>query len=157
MTQYPPPYPPGSQPQYPPAAPPRKSRRTLFTVLGIVLVVCCLGGVTAGVLGYKAIKGVTAPVRDAAASYLDALKAQDYVTAYGLLCSEITGAVTEDEYASAAPQVTGYKITGTTIDNTNGLQTGTVTARIDEADGSSDTHVLALVKESGDWRVCSDL
>ncbi len=140
-------------PGYPAAAPPKKSRRTLFVVLGIVLVVCCLGGVGAGIFGYHALKSVTAPVHDAAAKYLDALKAQDYDTAYGLLCTDVTSVLSKDDFPDVAPKVDSYKITGTTISNVNGTKTGTVTATI-TADGTTGAHQLTLLKEGGDWHIC---
>lgn len=181
MSQYPPqnpgPYPPQNPGQYPPQNPgqytppqpgqvraqyfppqqppkPKRSYKTLFIVLGIVVVLCCAGGIGTAFWGVDKFRGAVGAVRGAAAEYLDAVQAGDLDGAYGQLCSRSRSTFTRDEYAAETPKISSYHINGTSVSNINGVKTGTVTSDITLESGTSIASVLNLIKEQDDWRVC---
>jgi hypothetical protein len=112
------------------AAPPRKSRTGLWIGLGIaafVLVCCiCAPAVGGGViyLGYEADKQDTISAFE---DYLSAVQAEDYDTAYGMLCDEDKQGLDADEYAAWAtdgPRLVSYDIGDTSIWSGDGFESG---------------------------------
>lgn len=147
----------GAPPAPPPAPRRNRTTRTVLIIVGAVLAVCCLGGVGGGFLLYRTVDGATAPARSAAVAYLDDLRAGNYPAAYGRLCNEWRGSVSQEEFTrdrSAEPKIKSYSVQGVNVSNSNGEVTATVTARITPETGAESTNTLALRKEDGDWRVC---
>ncbi|MGW5672004.1 Rv0361 family membrane protein [Micromonospora sp. NPDC003776] len=146
--------------QYQPAmVPPRKSNTTkvVLIVVGVVLALCCVGGVIGGFALYHAVREATGPARTTVDSYAGALVARDYPTAYGQLCGQVRGRVSQEDFArqqAAQPALTGYEIVGLNVQNTNGRVYGSANVRFTPQSGTSQTQVYRLVKEDGSWRIC---
>ncbi|QLQ37452.1 hypothetical protein [Micromonospora robiginosa] len=143
---------------YEPAmVPPKKSRRTLFVVLGVVLALCCSGGAIGGFVLYRVAREATGPARATVDTFAAAVVARDYPTAYGQFCAQVRDRLDEADFArqqSAQPELTGYEIVGVNVANTNGRVHGSANVRFTPRDGVAITQVLPLVKEDGDWRIC---
>ncbi|MEV0267920.1 hypothetical protein AB0H43_04020 [Hamadaea sp. NPDC050747] len=150
------------QAPYSPQPPAKKGFFTLPRVLitvGIVLVLCC-GGVAFGV--YKLVDTVSdavAPARDAAVAFLDEVEDGDDAGAYALLCDDVQQMMSPSQFASGVEQrgrIKDHKITGVSVNTTNGVTAGTVTATLTEAGGGTRQTVIVMAKESGAWKVCSN-
>ncbi|GAB3154404.1 hypothetical protein GCM10027290_48840 [Micromonospora sonneratiae] len=142
-----------------PAPPPKKSKtlRTVLIVVAVVLTLCCVGGGIGGFFLYRTVQDATGPARDATTGYVDDLGSGNYPGAYGRLCNRMRSEMTADEFArmqSIQPRVASYKITGLSVNNTNGRVTGTATVRLTQDGGATVIQVLPLVKEDGEWRIC---
>ncbi|PGH42411.1 hypothetical protein GA0070622_1770 [Micromonospora sediminicola] len=143
---------------YEPAmVPPKKSRRTLFIVLGVVLALCCSGGVVGGFVLYRVAQDATGPARATVDTFAGAIVARDYPAAYRLFCADVRDRLGEADFArqqSAQPELTGYEIVGLNVTNNNGRVRGSANVRFTPRDGVAVNQVLPLVKEDGDWRIC---
>ncbi|MET8838427.1 hypothetical protein ABZV78_31625 [Micromonospora sp. NPDC004540] len=145
---------------YQPAmVPPRKSNTTriVLTVVGVVLALCCVGGVVGGFALYHAVREATGPARTTVDTFAGALVARDYPTAYGRLCGRVRDRVSEEDFArqqAAQPALTGYRIVGLNVTNSNGRVRGSAEVRFTPQSGTTVTQVFVLVKEDGGWRVC---
>ncbi|MFG2057094.1 hypothetical protein ACGFI9_24035 [Micromonospora sp. NPDC048930] len=145
---------------YQPAmVPPRKSNttRTVLIVVGVVLALCCVGGVIGGFAIYHAVREATGPARTTVDTFAGALVARDYPTAYGQLCRPVRDRVSREEFVrqqSARPALTGYEIVGLNVTNNNGQVSGSASVRFNPASGTSETQAYRLVKEDGSWRIC---
>ncbi|MCW3838628.1 hypothetical protein ONA70_00750 [Micromonospora yasonensis] len=139
--------------------PPRKSNTTkiVLSVVGVVLALCCLGGVIGGFALYHAVQEATGPARTTVDAYAGALVARDYPTAYGQLCRPVRDRVSPDEFVrqqSARPALTGYEIVGLNVSNNNGQVRGSASVRFSPQGGTAETQVYPLVMEDGSWRIC---
>ncbi|WP_431880331.1 hypothetical protein [Micromonospora marina] len=143
---------------YQPAmVPPKKSKRTLFIVLGVVLAICCSGGVLGGFLLFRAAQEVTGPARSTVETFSGAIVDRDYPAAYRQLCSRVRDRVSEADFErqqSSQPDFTGYDIVGLNVSNNNGRVSGSATVRFTPAVGTNVTQAFPLVKEDGQWRIC---
>jgi flagellar basal body-associated protein FliL len=142
-----------------PAPPPRKrTGRVVLIVVAIVLVLCCGGAVGVTVL-VNNVQDATGPAKASAASFLALLVAGETDTAYAELCPPTRAQFSAAEFAqivNGRPKLMSYSIVGTNVGNLNGHWSGTVRALLQYPDGSSETHVLEMVKDSNDWRVCGN-
>ncbi|WP_018348919.1 hypothetical protein [Longispora albida] len=139
------------------AKPKRNTTKIVLIVVGVVLAVCCLGGVGGGFLFYRTIKGATQPASDAAEKFIVALEGEKYEEAHGQLCSSARTRYTVEQVSSIAKargKVTGHDIRNVSVSNYNGDKSATVRARLDYAGGASGEHFFRLVDEDGTWRVC---
>ncbi|NUT18756.1 MAG: DUF4878 domain-containing protein [Hamadaea sp.] len=146
----------------PPAPPAKKRFFTLPKILiavGIVVVLCC-GGLALG--GYKlfdTVRDAVTPARDAAAAFLDDVEAGDDAGAYAMFCDSMKQIATESQFESRIEQrgrTKDHKITGVSVNSTNGKTSGTVTATLTLADGSTKQTIIVLTKEGDAWKVCSN-
>ena len=147
---------------YPPApVPPPNNRRTLRIVLivvGVVLALCCAGAAIGGWFIYDTVRDGVAPARNATVSYLDAVRDGDHQRAYDQLCEERREQLTLAEFSQqreSQPKLVAYEITGLHVSNNNGRVGGTATVRLETEIGADTTQIISLVRENGDWRVCS--
>ncbi len=112
------------------APPPRKGRTGLWIGLGIAafVLVCCICAPAVGggmiYLGYQADKQDTISAFE---DYLSAVQAEDYDTAYGMLCDKDKKGLDADEYAASAtdgPRLVSYDIGDATMWDGEDLETG---------------------------------
>ncbi|MFG3301021.1 hypothetical protein [Micromonospora chersina] len=144
---------------YQPAmVPPRKSNttRVVLTVVGVVLALCCVGGVVGGFAIYHAAREATGPAQATVDRFAGALVARDYPTAYAQLCGRVRDRVSQDDFVrqQSAQPLTGYQIVGVNVTNTNGRVSGSAQVRFTPQSGTTVTQAFVLVKEDGGWRVC---
>ncbi|MEU4480856.1 hypothetical protein AB0F68_22800 [Micromonospora sp. NPDC023966] len=145
---------------YQPAmVPPRKSNttRVVLTVVGVVLALCCVGGVVGGFALYRAVQDATGPARTTVDTFAGALVARDYPTAYDQLCGRVRDRVSREDFVrqqSAQPALTGYRIVGLNVTNSNGRVRGSADVRFTPQSGTTVTQAFVLVKEDGGWRIC---
>lgn len=143
----------------PPVAPPQKRSGWKIPLIigGVVLGLCCLGAIALGIWGLNTFREATGPTRDSAVAYLEDIERNDYGSAYNRLCGELRSDMNQQEFAqvqSLLPKVTGHKVTGVNINNTNGNVTGTVNVLLTREGVGELQQEIRLVKESGDWKVC---
>ncbi|SCL69670.1 hypothetical protein [Micromonospora chersina] len=144
---------------YQPAmVPPRKSNttRVVLTVVGVVLALCCVGGVVGGFAIYHTAKEATGPAHATVDRFAGALVARDYPTAYGQLCARVRARVSQEDFVrqQSAQPLTEYRIVGVNVTNTNGRVSGSAQVRFTPQSGTTVTQAFVLVKEDGGWRVC---
>lgn len=144
-----------------PPPPPKKSHttRTILIVVGIVLVLCCGGAVAGGFALYKSVSKAVGPVQDTAGTFLGALETGNTATAYAELCSSAREQFTPTQFEqvlAGRPKIVSHKFLNTNVMDNNGVVTATVNAELRYADGSSETHLFRLTKESSEWRVCGN-
>lgn len=146
------------QPMYAPPPKPRNRTTIVLIVVGAVLALCCLGGVAGGIAIYHEYSSNAGPVREATTTYVDEVRAGDYASAYGMLCSQMRGRLSVDDYArtqEAQLKISGYEITGVQVVDQNGRVTAYATTRMtQEETGAAFTQTFPLVKENGQWRIC---
>ncbi|HET6212901.1 MAG TPA: hypothetical protein VFE14_08525 [Micromonosporaceae bacterium] len=136
----------------------RSTTRIVLIVVGSVLAVCCLCGIAGGIYLYNTYNNSAGPARAATRAYLDDVLAGNYSGAYGQLCARTRATTSEAEYTRiqrAQVKITKYDLVGVTIGNYNGRTGATVTARLTQDTGAEFTQTFPLVKENGDWRVCT--
>ncbi|MGC5020579.1 hypothetical protein [Micromonospora sp. DT47] len=143
---------------YEPVMVPPKNPRTRRTVLvGVVLSLCCLGGVIGGFVLRDLAQEAKGPARDSVDTFAGAMVERDFPTAYGQLCSQLRNRQGQADFVrqqSGQFTSTGYEIVGVNVVNMNGRVHGEANVRWVLPNGASGTQVLTLVKEDGDWRVC---
>lgn len=140
-----------------PAPKPNRTLRTILIVVGVVLAICCLGGIGGGFWLYRTYDSAAGPARDATAAHLDDVRAGNHRAAYERMCARVRANTTPEAFAAAAKaeqDISSYKFTGTSVSNKNGQVSGVVTVRIVRATGEEQTQSISLVKEGGQWRVC---
>jgi flagellar basal body-associated protein FliL len=159
------PYP--SQPQSPqaPGQPPKKSRRWLWIILAlvVVLILACVGGITAVILGIN-----NSPAKAAAQHYYDAIKSRDYSTAYTYLDPAMTLTVENQSqqitqqsftlvaqaYDTQKGRVSDYSISGINLNSSSDMgNTADITVKV-TLNTSYDAH-LQLKQEGNDWKIIS--
>ncbi|RKN15682.1 hypothetical protein D7147_24730 [Micromonospora musae] len=139
----------------PPKNPQR--RRTVLVVIGVVLSLCCLGGVVGGFVLRDVFQQATGPARDTVDTFAEAMIGRDYPTAYGQLCGQLRNRQSQADFAREQAEAftpTDYEIVGLSVVNNNGRLNGRADVRWTLPNGTSGTQVLTLVKEDGDWRIC---
>jgi hypothetical protein len=151
--------PPGPGVAPPFVAPPvDRNRRGLWIGLSVgalVLVLCCVGGLTGfGLLVVGSSRQIQTQATDEVRGYLDALEAGDYGAAYSHLCSATRKQVTSAEFAARQqdePRLVSYvvhqpQIGGTII----------VPADLRYEDGTATLRRYELKQESGsqELRIC---
>lgn len=128
------------------APPPRRSRRRWIWVALIVLVILGLAGGGAAVYFFT-----RATPEKAIDAYCNALRGQDYNSAYSLLSTTLHKGSTEAEFA-AKQQAVGHT-TNCTHDNANvtgNIATDNLTL---VAGGQSFAGIISLISESGNWKI----
>jgi Domain of unknown function (DUF4878) len=155
----PPPQFPGPQFPGPPAPPPKRSHtlRNVLIIVGVVVVLCCGGAVTAGVVLVNKGLGALKPAQDATNAFVTALESGDYPGAYGRLCASTQADFTLDQFSQCVrsqPQIRSHRIVGAYINSVNGHTNATVTEELTQDSGFVQTHTFLLVKEGGAWKVC---
>src|SRR5215470_106464 len=134
----------------------RRTTRIVLILTGLLLVLCC-GVVVAGTVTYRSIQAAAGPARDATTAFLAHLKADETSAAYASLCPAARARFSEADFAGIVhnrPRVQSYSISATNVATVNGEVSGTVTADIRYADGSSEKRAIPLVKDGDTWRIC---
>jgi hypothetical protein len=159
------------QPQYggpPPFAQPQKktSLRWLWITLGVIggiLVLSCAGCAIAGALGFNFLAQAVGP-QITVQQYYQAVKQQDYATAYSFLTSDAS--VSANGQSGPVSGESSFQTAATTLDttlgtvtsytaNTQGSDTSHVTVTVTRSRGGSyDVH-LVLVKVGNNWKIQS--
>lgn len=144
---------------YQPAPPPRASHtvRNVLITVGVVLVLCCGGGVIGGVFLFHGLSKATAPAKNATDEFVTDLQNGDMAGAYQLLCSGTRSAFSPEAFAQGVagqPRITSHEMAGVSVFTSNGHTTATVQVRLTMASGFVDQHAFPLVKEGGRWKVC---
>jgi hypothetical protein len=158
----PPAYPAQYAPTYPqtyPYGPPVRPKRRLWLKVGLPVGVVALL-IVAGIVGIVIdIKHTYSDAKRSAGRYVAALQAQDFRSARGMLCAKDQAASTgfvaywQGEVA-AGRAVSSYRITGMSVDNHNGHQSGEASVDVSYADGSQETVALPVEQTSGTWHPC---
>jgi len=119
----PPPAGPGVAPPF--AAPPTdRDYKGLWIGLGVgglLLVLCCVGGVfSIGLLASSSEDLVSQQASSVVRTYLDALRTENYPRAYDQLCSDITSRLSRQGFEArvAQPRVVSFSIDSVTATNT---------------------------------------
>jgi hypothetical protein len=156
-----PPPPPGPGVTPPFTAPPTdRNRRGLWLGLGIgglVLALCCVGGIVGFVLlTVSASRQVEQQAVQVVGDYLGALQDRDYQAAYALLCPEVTNNLTEERFArqeEARPHITTYQVEKAEVSNAI-----VVPARVGYETGASETRRYELSQDFGqELRICGGI
>ncbi|WP_327008787.1 hypothetical protein OHA72_16955 [Dactylosporangium sp. NBC_01737] len=149
--------PPGPGVVTPFAAPPRdRDMRGLWIGLGIgglVLVLCCIGGVLGGGFLLAGLEGVArSQLASVVDDYLTAMRAQDYDTARAQLCPEQqrthTVAWYEDHYGGS--EVTSFTVHEDEVD-VNLLQ---VPATVKRRGQSESVMTFTMLQQTTRWVIC---
>jgi hypothetical protein len=159
------------QPPYPgqpPFAQPQQktSLRWLWITLGVIgglLVLSCVGCAIAGALGFNFLAQAVGP-QIAVQQYYQAVKQQDYATAYSFLTSDAT--INANGTTVSVSQESSFQTAASTLDTTlgtvssyaatiRGSDTSHVTVTVTRSQGGSyDVH-LVLVKVGNNWKIQS--
>ncbi len=128
------------------AHPPRRSRRRWLWVALIILVILGLAGGASAV--YFFTRATPEKTIDA---YCNALRGQDYSSAYSMLSSSLRKSSTEAEFA-AKQQAVGHTTicTHDSANVTGNIATDNLTV---VAGGQSFAGIISLVSESGNWKI----
>jgi flagellar basal body-associated protein FliL len=142
----------------PPQAPAPRKRpwKKILLIVAVVLVLCCGGG---GFAIYRVLKSASAPVRDAANTFVEDVAADRVDAAYASLCSATKQKFSSAqfaEYVHGRRKITKHHTIGFSVNKTAGRDTGSVTMRLTYSDGSTEEHMFGLVKEGDDYHVCGD-
>ena len=148
--------PPGPGVAPPFAAPPRdRDNKSLWIGLGVgglLLVLCCVGGVFGiGVLASGGEDLLRSEATSVVSTYLDALRKENYPKAYDQLCSDVTSRLSLEGFESRVsdPPVVGYSIDSVELD-----QEVIVNATV-QRDGRSPQAVQFPLAQSGSTlKVC---
>lgn len=138
---------PGSAESYPGYAPPplRSRRRWLWVTLIILVILILAGGGTAVYFFTRATPEKTID------AYCNALRGQDYGSAYGMLSASLRKSSTEAEFA-AKQQAVGHTTicTHDSANVTGNIATDNLTV---VAGGQSFAGIISLITESGNWKI----
>ncbi len=128
------------------ASPPRRSRRRWVWIALIVLVILGLAG--GGTAVYFITRATPEKTIDA---YCNALRGQDYNSAYAMLSTTLHKSSTEDEFARKQ-QAVGHTTlcTHDNADVTGNIATDNLTLI---AGGKSFAGIVSLVSENGNWKI----
>ena len=153
-----PPPPPGPGVAPPFAAPPIEGRNVRIWiglgVAGLAVLLCCGGGTAAFVgLVLTGTEALKERARTVVADYLDALKEEEYVEAYRLLCDDAQDEESPGEFAdrvSREPDIVSYTLHDLRIDDF------TLEADVRYPGGSGDSLRFVLVQDqrTGELEVC---
>jgi hypothetical protein len=152
-----PPRGPGVAPPF--AAPPTdRNRRGLWIGLGVgglVLVLCCVGGLFGfGLILVSGAEKVKTEAHQVVTDYLSALQREDYNKAYDLLCPAATAHESADDFAARErrqPHPLSYQVGQTQIGNTIVVP---ATVRFDSGDTRQLQFRLSQDTSTGDLKVC---
>lgn len=138
---------PGSAEPYPGYAPPppRSRRRWIWVALIILVILGLAGGATAVYFFTRATPEKTVD------AFCNALRGQDYTSAYAMLSSSLRKSSTEAEFA-ARQQAVGH-VTICTRDGANvtgNIATDNITV---VSGGQSFAGIISLISENGDWKI----
>jgi hypothetical protein len=160
----PPPYGPPSMVPFPsvppfPQQPVRRSHtlRNVLIIVGVVVVLCCGGGITAGVWLFNRGLSDLKPAEDTTNAFVSDLESDRYSAAYGLLCASARADFTLDRFSQGVqsqPHIRGHRGIRAYVNDFNGHLSATVTEELTEDNGFVQTHTFPLLKEDGAWRVC---
>lgn len=129
----------------------------VLIAVGIVLAVCCIGGIGGGLWLYNTFTDVSGPAQAATKAYLDDIIAGNYPAAYGRLCQKVRTNTSQDDYVrvqSAQRKITSYEVVGTSVSNYNGRTTARVSTKLVQDTGLEIRQGFPLVKEDGEWHIC---
>ncbi len=121
-------------------------------VVAVILAVCCFGGVRA-FLGVKKAYDEDRAAGHVATQFIEDVQKQRVEAAYGRLCMATKSEYPQEEFAAIVKRerpATGHKIVANL--HTNDSQSVFVELRYQ--DGSTDTHILSLIEEDAEWKVC---
>lgn len=134
--------------------------RTALLVVGVVLVVCCVGAAGLGLWNYQLLRGTDGPVRAAADGFLrDVSSAGTAAAAYDRLCAATRDRWTRDEFVrrSTGPDaVIRYTIDRVRVATRGGRPEGTVNAKLVRRSGTVDERALRVIRNGDTWQVCGD-
>lgn len=153
-----PPPPPGPGVAPPFAAPPIEGRTARIWIglgiAGLAVLLCCGGG-TAAVVGLMltGTEALNERARTVVSEYLDAVRDDDFRTAYRLLCDDAQDEETESEFAERVarePDILSYTL------HDLQLNEFTLEADVRYAGGSEDSlqFLLAQDQDTGELEVC---
>ena len=160
------PQPYGQQAPYGQAQPPKRRRRwpLILAIVAAILVLACVGGIAAVVLAVN-----NSPAKTVSQQYYDAIKSQDYSSAYSHLDPNIkltsqgqSQQINQQLFTQAAQgydqakgKVSAYSITSVNVSSsTNGGNTADITVNVTRNGTAYDVH-LKLQQEGNDWKIIS--
>ncbi len=126
-------------------------------VVGIVLAVCCVGGIVVGGLVFTSIRNAAKPAQASVDTFVTHLEAGETDAAYDSLCSRARDQFTREQFAQIVndqSKPTQHTMLGANVSNVNGRASASVTAELHYSDGRTDRHLFLLEQEAGVWRVC---
>jgi hypothetical protein len=135
----------------------RRTRRTVLIIVAVVLAVCSLGGLAGGFWLYRTYQDAAGPARSATVAYIDDVRAGNYQSAYGRLCTSVRESTPREEYIriqSAQLKIESYEVEGVSVSSYNGRVSATVTVRLAQETGAELSQTFPLLKEDGEWRIC---
>jgi Domain of unknown function (DUF4878) len=138
---------------------PRRTLRSTLLLVGVALLVCCVGATGLGLWNLQAVRRSVEPARRVAEAFLGDLTVGDAPAAYDRLCVATRDRWQRLEFVrwvAIQPQVSQYAVDDVSVVTSNGQLRATVTARLTHESGKVVTHALPVVREDGDWRVCGD-
>lgn len=124
--------------------------RTLLIVAGVVLALCCCGGVVFVINELRDLGQETGPMQASADSFFSAVVSGS--DAYSQLCTESKGVISREYFDTdqARHRLTGYEVVGYSIKRDD----ASVTVRLRLADGTTTERAVRMVTEGGVWKVC---
>jgi hypothetical protein len=135
----------GQQPA-PPVATPKRSRRPLFLILGLVLVLIIVG------VGAFALLGQKNP-RETAGGFLTALKGKDFATAHDKLCadgkSKKSAEDLRQDFQLDQNTITSYSVVSDKKETLDGNKVTVVTVTLTYQTGGNTNIELDVVSEGG--------
>ena len=160
---YAPNVPPGYYPPPPPGyypAPPRKRNKRVWWIVGGVVGGIIILAIVGIILLVTTVLHAVGPARDATTAYFDAVKAHDWAKAYDELSTSLQATTKPADVQAtwmrreqANGPIDQFKITNTSVNNTNGRATATVIGTLVYIGGASDPKIVTLVKENGKWKL----
>jgi hypothetical protein len=149
--------PPGPGVTTPFAAPPRdRDNKGLFIGLGIgglVIVLCCVGGILGfGLLSSGSDSLVRGQASAVVEAYLQDLVDENYPDAYGQLCSQVTEKITESDFSRRvrSPHLQSFQVEGATIGQTE----ITVTVATTYEGQGAQRQLFPVVQDGTSLKVC---
>lgn len=134
--------------------------RTVLVVVGVVLVVCCVGAAGLGVWNLQALRGTEEPARTAADAFLHDVSAGNPGHAYDELCSATRQRWTRDEFVrrtAGTDAVLRYTVGEVTVTTKDGRPRGTVAVEVVRRTGTVERRTLIVIRDGETWRVCGDI
>jgi hypothetical protein len=148
--------PPGPGVAAPFAAPPRdRDNKSLWIGLGaggLLLVLCCVGGIFGiGLLASGGEELVRSQATAVVGTYLEALRKESYPEAYDLLCSDVTSSLSLEGFEArmSDPPLVAYRIDSVALD-----QDLVVSATIQRDGRSSENVNYPLVQSGSLLKIC---
>ncbi len=136
---------PGYAMPYPGYAPPPRRSRKRWIWIGLIILVIL------GIAGGAAVYFLRATPEKTIDAYCNALRGQDYTSAYSLLASSVQKTATETEYA-AKQQAVGHTTicTHDSANVTGNVATDNLTI---VSGGQSYAGIISLISANGDWKI----